>query len=97
MYNSTYTIMLLKAKVSSILPLLILGLCSIVGALATFFLPETAGRKLPQTLEDGSQFGLDQSRNFFGLTNYLKIMVKFLGGNVSAEKELPHQQFKMLK
>jgi len=50
------------AKVSSILPLLILGLCSIVGALATFFLPETAGRKLPQTLEDGSQFGLEQSR-----------------------------------
>jgi len=50
------------AKVSPILPLLILGLCSIVGALATFFLPETAGRILPQTLEDGSKFGLDQSR-----------------------------------
>lgn len=50
------------ARYSSVLPLLILGLCSIVGAAATFFLPETAGRTLPQTLADGSQFGRDQSR-----------------------------------
>jgi len=50
------------AKVSSILPLLILGLCSLIGALATFFLPETAGRTLPQTLKDGEEFGLDQSK-----------------------------------
>ena len=33
-----------QARYSSVLPLLILGLCSIVGAAATFFLPETAGR-----------------------------------------------------
>ena len=51
-----------QARFSSILPLLILGLCSMVGALATFFLPETAGRTLPQTLEDGTHFGEDQSR-----------------------------------
>ena len=38
------------AKFSPILPLLILGLCSLLGALATFFLPETAGQALPQTL-----------------------------------------------
>ena len=38
------------AKFSPILPLLILGLCSLLGALATFFLPETAGRELPHTL-----------------------------------------------
>ena len=37
-------------KFSPILPLLILGLCSLLGALATFFLPETAGRELPHTL-----------------------------------------------
>jgi len=49
-------------KVSPILPLLILGLCSFLGALATFFLPETAGKALPQTLEDGRLFGLDQSK-----------------------------------
>ena len=55
-------ISIVKAKFSPILPLLILGLCSIVGALTAFFLPETAGRILPQTLEDGSKFGLDQSR-----------------------------------
>ena len=39
------------AKFSPILPLLILGLCSLLGALATFFLPETAGQELPQTLK----------------------------------------------
>ena len=38
------------AKFSPIPPLLILGLCSLLGALATFFLPETAGQELPQTL-----------------------------------------------
>ena len=50
------------ARISPVLPLLILGLCSIIGALATFFLPETAGQQLPQTLSDGETFGLDQSR-----------------------------------
>lgn len=48
-------------RVSPILPLLILGLCSMIGALATFGLPETAGYSLPQTLEEGSTFGQDQS------------------------------------
>ena len=38
------TIVPSQARYSSVLPLLILGLCSIVGAAATFFLPETAGR-----------------------------------------------------
>lgn len=50
------------AKVSPMLPLLILGMCSLLGALATFFLPETAGQALPQTLKDGELFGLDQSK-----------------------------------
>jgi hypothetical protein len=30
------------------LPLMIFGLCSLVGSLATFWLPETADRALPQ-------------------------------------------------
>jgi len=50
------------AKFSPILPLLILGLCSLLGALATFFLPETAGQALPQTLRDGQEFGVEQGR-----------------------------------
>jgi len=50
------------AKFSPILPLLILGLCSLLGALATFFLPETAGQELPQTLKDGQEFGQGQGR-----------------------------------
>ena len=59
------------AKFSPILPLLILGLCSLLGALATFFLPETAGQALPQTLRwnlcltsarDGQEFGVGQGR-----------------------------------
>ena len=51
-----------QAKVSSILPLLIFGLCSTIGALATFFLPETGGQTLPQTLADGAEFGRNASR-----------------------------------
>ena len=38
-------------KVSPVLPTLIFGLCSLAGAIATFFLPETAGKALPQTLK----------------------------------------------
>lgn len=48
-------------KVSPVLPTIILGLCSIVGAGATFFLPETAGKALPQTLKDGEEFGGEQT------------------------------------
>ena len=48
-----------QARYSSVLPLLILGLCSIVGAAATFFLPETAGRLV---------ISVDQSEAFI-LTN----------------------------
>ena len=39
------------AKVSPVLPTMIFGLCSLAGAIATFFLPETAGKALPQTLK----------------------------------------------
>ena len=30
------------------LPMMIFGLCSLLGSMATFWLPETAGRALPQ-------------------------------------------------
>lgn len=43
--------------VSSILPLLVLG---IICGLLTLFLPETLDKDLPQTLQDGEDFGKDQ-------------------------------------
>jgi len=49
------------AKVSPILPLLILGMCSLLGAVAAFGLPETAGCSLPQTLQEAREFGKNQS------------------------------------
>jgi len=49
------------SKVSPVLPTVIFGLCSLAGAVATFFLPETAGKALPQTLKDGQEFGSDQT------------------------------------
>jgi len=49
------------SKLSPVLPTIIFGLCSLAGAVATFFLPETAGKALPQTLKDGQEFGSDQT------------------------------------
>ncbi|XP_014474814.1 PREDICTED: organic cation transporter protein-like isoform X3 [Dinoponera quadriceps] len=46
--------------VSSILPLLVLGTMGILGGLLTLFLPETLDKDLPQTLQDGEDFGKDQ-------------------------------------
>lgn len=46
--------------VSSVLPLLVLGTMGIMGGLLTLFLPETLDKDLPQTLQDGEDFGKDQ-------------------------------------
>ncbi|KAF7417879.1 hypothetical protein HZH68_000532 [Vespula germanica] len=46
--------------ISSILPLLLLGIFGIIGGLLTLFLPETLDKDLPQSLEDGENFGLNQ-------------------------------------
>ncbi|XP_015590141.1 organic cation transporter protein [Cephus cinctus] len=48
------------AVVSPILPLLILGILGIIGGCLALFLPETLGQDLPQTLQDGEEFGKDQ-------------------------------------
>lgn len=47
-------------NISSVLPLLLLGIFGIIGGLLTLFLPETLDKDLPQTLEDGESFGIDQ-------------------------------------
>ncbi|XP_012217407.2 organic cation transporter protein [Linepithema humile] len=46
--------------VSSILPLLVLGIIGVFGGLLTLFLPETLDKDLPQTLQDGEDFGKNQ-------------------------------------
>ncbi|CAK9820774.1 Organic cation transporter protein [Anthophora plagiata] len=46
--------------ISSILPLLLLGILGIMSGLLTLFLPETLDKDLPQTLQDGENFGKDQ-------------------------------------
>lgn len=46
--------------ISPILPLWILGACGICGGALILLLPETLGEQLPQTLDDGEQFGLNQ-------------------------------------
>lgn len=51
--------------VSPILPLLILGFCGMAGGLLTLLLPETLGEQLPQSLDDGEQFGLNQKMCHF--------------------------------
>lgn len=43
------------------LPLIILGIIGIIGGFLCLFLPETLNKELPQSLDDGEQFGLNQS------------------------------------
>ena len=40
------------------LPQVIFGSVSVAAGLLTLFLPETLGQKLPETLEEGEDFGL---------------------------------------
>lgn len=48
------------AVVSPILPLFLLGILGILGGILSLFLPETLDKDLPQTLQDGEEFGKDQ-------------------------------------
>ena len=45
---------------SEVLPLLVLGVLGIMGGMLALFLPETLDKELPQTLQDGEEFGKDQ-------------------------------------
>ncbi|XP_076239590.1 organic cation transporter protein-like isoform X2 [Calliopsis andreniformis] len=59
--------------VSSILPLLVLGVLGIGAGFLTLFLPETLDKDLPQTLQDGEDFGKEQKMWDFPCIN------KFIG------------------
>ncbi|ENN72266.1 hypothetical protein YQE_11127, partial [Dendroctonus ponderosae] len=48
------------AHIDISLPLLILGVLGITGGILALFLPETLDQELPQTLQDGENFGMDQ-------------------------------------
>ncbi|XP_050574402.1 organic cation transporter 1-like isoform X4 [Bombus affinis] len=47
------------AVYSRVLPLIIMGMLSVAGALTSIFLPETLNIHLPQTIEEGELFGAD--------------------------------------
>ncbi|XP_044008033.1 organic cation transporter 1-like [Aphidius gifuensis] len=49
------------ADITRELPLICLGTASIISAFLTLFLPETLGQHLPGSLEEGNDFGRDQS------------------------------------
>ncbi|XP_054752659.1 organic cation transporter protein-like isoform X2 [Lytechinus pictus] len=51
-------LILILVKYWDPLPLVIYGSLSVMAALSTLFLPETRGKKLPETLEEGERFGL---------------------------------------
>ncbi|KAI8421808.1 hypothetical protein MSG28_009765 [Choristoneura fumiferana] len=40
------------------IPTIVFGLLALLSGVSTFFLPETIGRNLPQSLEDGEKFGI---------------------------------------
>lgn len=51
----------LQADVNQHLPLIALGLLSFFDAFLTLALPETLNQELPETLQEGNDFGRDQS------------------------------------
>ncbi|XP_030828376.1 organic cation transporter protein-like [Strongylocentrotus purpuratus] len=52
-------LVLILAKYWDPLPLVIYGSLSVIASLSALALPETRGKKLPETLEEGEQFGLN--------------------------------------
>lgn len=48
---------LIGGTVGKVFPLGVFGLVSIIAGLSSLYLPETLNRKLPETIEDGKQFG----------------------------------------
>lgn len=48
------------AKYRTELPLLVFGAISLLGAVATFFLPETCNKALPSTIKDANNFEVNQ-------------------------------------
>lgn len=50
-----------QSDVSPVLPLVVLGLLSFVDAFLTLALPETLNQDLPESLQEGNDFGREQS------------------------------------
>ncbi|CAH1642221.1 unnamed protein product [Spodoptera littoralis] len=48
------------ATIAREIPLLILGALGIFGGFLCLFLPESMGKEMPQTIQDGEEYGLDQ-------------------------------------
>lgn len=48
------------SAIASFLPLLLLGIFGLIAGCLVLALPETLGQELPQTLQDGEDFGKDQ-------------------------------------
>lgn len=52
----------LLAEVWKPFPLIIFGTCALAGGLLSLFLPETLNKTLPETIEDGENFGKRSSK-----------------------------------
>ncbi|XP_054752662.1 organic cation transporter protein-like [Lytechinus pictus] len=56
-------LILTLARIWTPLPLVIYGSVSVIAGLLTLFLPETLGQKLPETIEEGENFGINSDED----------------------------------
>lgn len=72
--------------ISQSLPLIILGITGIFGGILSLFLPETMGKQLPQTIQEGEEFGRGQK--FFDAP-FLKKKKEDVSCDVTFKRSVP--------
>ena len=73
----TKTSLHFQGKSNPRIPLIVLGISAIIGGIVSLLLPETLNRDLPQTIQDGEDFGKDQNFCYFPCVKLVSILTVY--------------------